>query len=207
MTILQIMQKNTMDLSLINLEEISPSEYSKMREFWNFKYLMSGNFLRVKVKDTFTYDNYEGIISDFIKHPYSDKISIMNNGTWIKRYKGKSGLEISDKEVMNFADIARKDKYHKMFFEIYFKENWRKIPRMKVGFAEVGGLIIGYEIYVAPDLLNLFRINLESQRAGERLHKPSGLEASGLWVPENYKKFEFYERFMQAAKSDVPIPK
>jgi hypothetical protein len=160
-----------MDLKKILLEQITDTEFKRLRSFWFKKTRPSEDFDFARIIKPLTAENYDVLLEEFVVNAYSDKVSVNKVGKWIRYYT----RNITPANIQEIAEIASADRFKKGHLELYFKVAAFEEEHLRICFAEINSLIVGYHIQARRQHYNLFSWTKQPQ-----LQKKSFY---AIWIP------------------------
>ncbi|MEK6967072.1 MAG: hypothetical protein AABX51_00400 [Nanoarchaeota archaeon] len=140
-----------MNLRDICLEQITREEIEQLHRLWyptNMKHCVLNPF---RILTPFNSSSYIHLLEDFVYTQYSDRVSVNNKGKWFKYYTRK----MCQADLVEAVQIAQSDCYGQGHLELGFIPERFGEP-IKIKFAEIGGLIWGYDLLFPMEYSYLF---------------------------------------------------
>jgi len=151
-----------MELSDITLGNITDDNYNDACAYWYRKtHTNEKGDGRFSIVNPFVSHSYEGLLDWFMSNDHGFRVSVNDNGRWLKFHK-----EVIDNHIVHkISTIARNDRFDGCNLELYFKIGNYEIGRQelcKLKFAKRDSRIIAYHIMFMNIHEGLFSFNKDT---------------------------------------------
>ena len=164
-----------MDLTKVRLQQITDEEYAKLRRFWepNPKEGHPHHPIKTQIITPLTSPDYETLLDEFFANPYSQRASLLKDGSWTNYYTKRPG----DKELaLTFPTQLQETSNPPPLLQLGFKFP-HSFKRTVIHFhQQAGQQIIGFKTGFYSHPQHPFKWDNQPNAELTLVH--------GFWVPE-----------------------